>query len=165
MHQNENTIIETERLLLRRFTKADQDAHAKMWTQPDFYRYLLNGKGIEPQQARNMVTDYAFKRGMFAVVEKGSGKLIGNCGIVPIRDGRIELDYAYDPAYWGNGYATEAARAIVDYAKADPEVDSLIAMAFPENTASINVFKKLGFHRLEQETHYGSTLEVWTLDL
>jgi len=157
--------METERLILRRFSRDDQDAHAQMWTQPEFYKFLFDGKGITEQQARNMVIDYAFKRGMFAVVEKSSGKLIGNCGIVPIRDGRIELDYAYDPHFWGKGYATEAARAVLELAKADPEVDSLIAMAFPKNTASINVFKKLGFRRLDQETHFGSVLEVWTIEL
>jgi len=136
-----------------------------MWEKPDFYQYLGEGKGAEEALAKKMVTFYSFSRGIFAVVEKASGKLMGHCGIRPIPDGRIELLYAYDPEFWGKGYGTEAGRAILEYGKAHFEIDELIAMAYPENQASIGLMKKLGFRHIGQEEHFGNMLEVYTLEV
>jgi len=69
-------------------------------TNPEVYKYLGDGSGIDEEIAQKMVTFFSFSACMFAVVEKASGDLIGHCGIRPIQDGRIELLYAYDPSAW-----------------------------------------------------------------
>jgi len=157
--------ITTERLEFRRFRQADKEAYTKMWTKSEFYRYLGDGKGVETGVPEKMVTFYSFNRGMFAVVEKASGKLIGHCGIRPIPDGRIELLYAYDPEFWNKGYGTEAAKAVLEYGKANLEMGELIAMAYPENPGSIGIMKKLGFISIGQEEHFGKTLEVYSMKM
>ena len=154
--------IITERLELRRFRQADKVQYVKILTNPDVYRYLGDGTGATPEFAEKILTAYSFSRGIFAVVEKESGQLIGHCGIRPIPDGRIELLYAYDPDAWGKGYGTEAGKAVLEYGKAHFEIDEIIAMAYSENPASIGIMKKLGFEHLGKEKHFDNMLEVYS---
>ena len=98
-------------------------------------------------------------------MEKKSGNLIGHCGIRPIPDGRVELLYAYDPSAWGKGYGTEAAAAVLEYGKENFEIDELIAIAYPQNPASIGIIKKLGFESIGKEEHFGKMLEVYSIKM
>ncbi|MCL1899443.1 MAG: GNAT family N-acetyltransferase [Promicromonosporaceae bacterium] len=153
----------TERLELRYFRRADHGAYAAMWEKPEFYRYLGDGTPKPADFAARFATSLSFSRGVFAVVVRATRELIGHCGIRPIPDGRIELLYAYDPTAWGQGYATEAARAVLEYGRAHFEIDELIAMAYPANAASGNVIRKLGFTLMGQEEHFGAMLDVYSL--
>ena len=155
----------TERLEIRRFRQADKEQYAKIMTNPAVYKYLGSGKGLDEAGARKLLTFFSFSLGVFAVVERNSGNLIGHCGIRPIEDGRIELLYAYDPSAWGKGYGTEAAVAVLEYGRENFEIDELIAMAYAENPASIGIIEKLGFKSIGQEEHFGNMLEVYSLKL
>ena len=155
----------TERLEIRRFRQVDKEQYVKIMTNPAVYKYLGSGKGCDEETAKNLLTSFSFSLGVFAVVEKESGNLIGHCGIRPIQDGRIELLYAYDPSAWGMGYGTEAAKAVLEYGKENFEIDELIAMAYPENPASIGIIKKLGFKSIGKEEHFGKLLEVFSLEI
>ena len=157
--------IITERLEIRRFKQADKEEYVKIITNPAVYKYLGDGKGVDREFVEKMLTFYSFSLGIFAVVEKESGKLIGHCGIRPIQDGRIELLYAYDPSVWGKGYGTEAAKAVLEYGREHFEIDELIGMAYPENPGSIGIMKKLGFKSIGEEEHFGNMLEVFTLEM
>jgi len=155
----------TERLEIRRFRQRDKEEYVKIITNPDVYKYLGDGKGIDRDSAQKMVTFYSFSLGIFAVVEKASGRLIGHCGIRPIPDCRIELLYAYDPNAWGKGYGTEAAKAVLDYGRENLEIDELIGVAYPENPSSIGIMRKLGFKSIGKEEHFGKMLEVFALPM
>jgi len=80
---------------------------------------------------------------------KGGAKAIGCCGLFHFPDicGQPEIEVGYRLArpYWGRGYATEAVRAVCDYAFTTLDIDRLIAMIDPGNTASIKVAEKAGF--------------------
>ena len=160
-------IIQTERLEIRRFTEADTEPYADILTKPEVSQYLGAGNTIPRENAVRAVASWNSVRdsgyGVFAVVERASDKLIGHCGIRPIPDGRIELLYAYDPASWGKGYATEAGRAVLEYGKENFEFTELIAMSYPQNKGSIGVIKKLGFESIGQEEHFGKMLDVFIL--
>lgn len=86
--------------------------------------------------------------GVWAVVEKSSGEVMGYCGLFFFPDvcgqPEIEIGYRLARSHWGRGYATEAARAVRDYAFQTLGVQRLIALVDPENTASIRVAEKLG---------------------
>jgi RimJ/RimL family protein N-acetyltransferase len=157
--------ITTDRLILRRFTKTDEATFVKIITNPEVYRFLGDGKGLDDELAKKIMTAYMYQRGIFAVVEKTSNRLIGWSGIRMIPDGRIELLYGYDPELWGKGYGTEAGKAVLEYGKANLEIDELIAMAYPENPGSIGIMKKLGFASIGQEEHFGQMLEVYSLKI
>jgi len=86
--------------------------------------------------------------GPYAVVEKGSQAVIGYCGLFFFSDidgqTEVEIGYRLASGAWGKGYATEAAKAVHDYAFTVLGIKRLIAMIDPSNLASIHVAKKIG---------------------
>jgi ribosomal-protein-alanine N-acetyltransferase len=161
--------IDTERLTLRRFCGADTEPYIAVMTNPAVTKYLGSGKDNTREDVIKILSQYESVwnqgYGVFAVVEKTSGTVIGHCGVQPIHDGRIEILYAYGPSAWGKGYATEAGRAVLVYAKEHFGLRDVIALAYAQNTGSVNVIKKLGFTGIGPEPHFGSILEVFTLTL
>ncbi len=107
---------------------------------PDWVRQWLQRRLEDYHQGRGL--------GVWAVVEKSSGETIGYCGLFFFPDvcgqPEIEIGYRLARSHWGRGYATEAARAVRDYAFQTLNVQRLIALIDPENTASIRVAEKLG---------------------
>ncbi|MCL2575430.1 MAG: GNAT family N-acetyltransferase [Defluviitaleaceae bacterium] len=157
-------MITTERLILRRFTADDTEEYADIMTDPNVYRYLGTGQGMPREQIgrfiNNLNMTWGHGLGVYAVVEKESGKLIGHCGVRGLPCGRKEILYAFGENAWGKGYATEAAEAVL----AEHSVRPLIAVSYPENPASIGVIKKLGFKYVGQEQMFGKTLESFILE-
>jgi [ribosomal protein S5]-alanine N-acetyltransferase len=102
----------------------------------------------------------------FTILHRVSGATIGSCGYKgpPDVDGAVEIAYGIDPAYRGRGYATEAARALVEYAMSNDQVRVVRAHTRPDGKASMRVLGKLGF------TCVGEVLDledglVWRWDL
>jgi len=159
--------ISTERLELKRFKEINKEQYIDLITDPCVTKYLGSGNGITRERAPQLmdIFDATFEEGygVFAVVEKASGDVIGHCGIRPIPDGRIELLYAYATSAWGKGYATEAGKAMLDYGKKNFKLDEIIAMSYPQNSGSIGVIKKLGFEHIGEEEHFEKMLELFVL--
>jgi len=88
--------------------------------------------------------------GLYAVVEQSSQNVIGYCGLFFFpdidRQAEVEIGYRLVRSAWGQGYATEAACAVRDFAFATLGIKRLIAMIDPSNVASIRVAKKMGMH-------------------
>jgi RimJ/RimL family protein N-acetyltransferase len=86
----------------------------------------------------------------FAIVERGSGAVVGSCGYKgpPDPDGVVEIAYAVEPDQQGRGYATEAAAALVAYAFGSGPVRLVVAHTRPTHGASPRVLTKLGFSRV-----------------
>ena len=85
------------------------------------------------------------------MVHAAERTVIGDAGFKgkPGSQGMVEIGYSVLPAYRGQGFATEAARALVDWALAQPEVKRIIAECSPDNVASIRILEKLGMQRRE----------------
>src|SRR4051794_25807369 len=83
----------------------------------------------------------------FSIVHRSSGAVVGNCGYKapPGPDAVVEIAYGVDPDHRGRGYATEAARALSDFAFASGSVRRVCAHTMPENNASSRVLTKCGF--------------------
>jgi RimJ/RimL family protein N-acetyltransferase len=83
----------------------------------------------------------------FSMVHRDSGNAVGTCGFTapPSADGFVEIAYGVAPEYQGKGYATEAARALADYAFASGNVRVVVAHTRPEPNASTHVLTKCGF--------------------
>jgi RimJ/RimL family protein N-acetyltransferase len=81
-----------------------------------------------------------------AITLKSTGELVGNCGIRMKAAGAHEADFGYelDPAFWGNGYATEAARAIVKYGFTKFKLHRIWSRCIAENVGSARVLEKVG---------------------
>ncbi len=144
-------ITSTPRLLLRPLTLNDAAALAPLFADAEVMRFGDGPQSPEWAQAwlRRALANYERRGyGPWAVVEKGSGDLIGYCGLFDFPDinGRpeVEIGYRLARAYWGRGYATEAVSAARDYAFGVLGLPRLIALIDPANVASIRVAEKAG---------------------
>lgn len=153
--------VQTERLLLRHFHILDVESMLPIFGDAEVMRF---GDGVQTKEwvQHWLMTclDHYYRQwgfGPYAVIELSSSKVIGYCGLFFFADvnGRpeIEIGYRFARAKWGNGYATEAAQAIRQFAFKVLGVQRLIAMIDPENHASIRVAEKLGMH-YEQEVMF-----------
>ena len=86
-------------------------------------------------------------RSIFAIVLKDDATLVGAMGLIVNRDHEnAELGYWIGKPYWNQGYATEAAQAVVDYAFTALRLRRVFAHHFSRNVASGRVLKKIGMH-------------------
>jgi [ribosomal protein S5]-alanine N-acetyltransferase len=83
----------------------------------------------------------------FGVIDKETRTVIGAASFKgpPDTNGTVEIAYGIVPSFEGRGYATEAARALIDFAQSDDKVRQIIAHTMPEANASTRVLKKCGF--------------------
>ena len=143
-------ILETHRLILREFQANDADALARVLSDPEtmrFYPEPFDRAGVEKWIARNQRRYAQNGHGLWAMVLKGSGELIGDCGLtVQNVDGvdEIEIGYHVRRDLWSQGLATEAARACRDFGFSRLPVEHIISLIRPENAPSRRVAEKNG---------------------
>ncbi len=162
--------IETARLLLRQFTVADLDDYVEhIFADADVMRYLPRRDLTPRARAERTIAvfaDHWSQRGygVWALADKITGQLIGHCGLNFVTEaGEVEVLYALRQDRWGQGLATEAARASVRFGFEQADLARLIALAAPENIASRRVMEHLGF-QYERNAHYfGLDLVCYTL--
>ena len=85
--------------------------------------------------------------GLFSVILKSNGELVGDCGLEHMEVGgspEVEIGYDFRSTYWGQGLATEAAAAVRDYAFQELGLDRVISLIRPDNPASMRVAEKIG---------------------
>jgi RimJ/RimL family protein N-acetyltransferase len=144
------TILETERLLLRELVPKDVDALAAVLSDPETMRYYpaaLDRAGVAAWIERNRRRYIDAGHGLWAMVLKSSGEVIGDCGLTRQtvdESEEIEIGYHVRRDLWGRGYAPEAARACQQYGFAQLGVERLISLIRPENMPSRRVAEKTG---------------------
>ncbi len=159
--------IETARLLIRPFEKTDEDIAAihKLFSDPEVVKYIggVLSDTIEKTIERvvrwiGFQEQYGYS--CWAVIEKSSGDVIGDCGLFPLENKgpEVELGYDFRRDCWGKGYATEAARACLDYGFNELKLDYIIAVVFPENIASRRVLEKCGMTQRGMRHYYNHEL-------
>ena len=142
--------LETARLRLREFKPQDVDALQAVLGDPvamQFYPAAFDRLGVEDWIKRNLERYARDGFGLWAVLLKDSNELIGDCGcIVQDVEGRSEIEVGYHVRrdLWGKGYATEAARACIEYAFSRLGAERVISMIRPENLQSRRVAEKNG---------------------
>ena len=143
-------VLETSRLILREFRTDDADALARVLSDPEtmrFYPAAYDRAGVENWIARNLRRYADDGHGLWAMILKATGELIGDCGLT-VQDvdcsNEIEIGYHVRRDLWGQGLATEAARACRDYGFARLPVEHLISLIRPENLSSRRVAEKNG---------------------
>lgn len=151
--------IETERLVLREIEANDWHAMFDYWTDPRYQRYYPVRHDLE-QTVRDLTgqfvasqTQQPRRNWQLAVVSKAEGRLIGNCGIRVNDPEQREANIGYElnPRYWGHGYATEAAEAIVAFGFGELNMHRVWAECNADNIGSARVLERLGMRR---EAHF-----------
>lgn len=149
--------IETARLRLRMFQPSDVDDLAALFADPDVMRYVEDGKPKDRTVAENAINGIIahWRRhgfGRWAVEDKATKEFLGFGGLRSLF-GTPEVVYHFAKAQWGKGLATELARASLRFGFEEHQFDRIVAIAKPENAASIHVMEKLGMH-FEMRTSY-----------
>src|ERR1700730_6327707 len=151
------SIIETERLLLRMFRSEDLDDLTGLLRDPDVVKYVGDGKPVDREEAEKALKSiikhwetHGF--GRWLVVDKKTQDFIGFGGLRSLF-GTPEVVYHLAKAYWGMGLATELARASVRFGFEEHQFERIVAIAKPDNGASIHVMEKIGM-LYEMHTSY-----------
>ncbi len=133
----------TDRLLIRRFAPADADALHQIYGDPEVM--ALAGGTCDRTTVDRVIARYErdFPLEYRAVVERASGRLVGEVGVIPLGD-EIEIGWTLHRDAHGRGFATEAARAMLAAALGPLGLERVIATILPENAASIRVAEKIG---------------------
>ena len=146
------SVARTERLSLRRLTEADAEFYCRMVNQPSWIKNIGNRNLPTPAAAAEFIRTRtlpgyeALGFGMYLVESKADGTPLGLAGLVK-RDHLPgpDIGFAFLPEHWGKGYALEAARGVVDYARGVLGIGRLLAIVSPDNTPSSRLLEKLGF--------------------
>jgi len=159
MLNGNNSRLETKRLILRPMLETDLDALLLIFTDvkvmvafnhPPFTREQMQG-----WLQRNLNHQNEFGYGLFSIILKETGELIGDCGLEQMEDqGAAELGYDFRRDFWNQGYATEAALAVRDYAFDVLKLPQLISLIRVGNLASKRVAEKVGMTLTEEFTRY-----------
>ena len=166
-------ILETDRLILRRFSSQDAEFILDLLNQPSFLTHI-GDRGVRTiQDAENNIINgpmdsYARHGfGLFLVELKATRSAIGMCGLIrrqALED--VDIGFAFLPQYRSRGYAFEAASAIKAYSKDRLKLDRIVAIVAPGNERSIRLLEKIGlkFERMITWQEDGSELKLYGTD-
>ena len=149
----EGTVFETGRLRARRWRDDDLPSLMAVYGDAEAMRWVGDGEPITEAGCIEWLAvtrrNYATRGyGMFAIELKRDGSVVGFCGIVhPGGQPEPEIKYALRRACWGQGFATEAATALLRHGREVLGLDRIIATTAPENEASHRVLLKAGMTR------------------
>lgn len=145
--------LETERLVLRRFTCDDVDNLVELDSDPDVMRFINGGRPTPRHEIENVImpaflgNDERFGGlGFWAAIERSTGQFVGWFHLRPAEGAgdELELGYRLRRSAWGKGLATEGSRALIDKAFAEPGVQRVFASTMVVNVASWRVMEKAG---------------------
>jgi ribosomal-protein-alanine N-acetyltransferase len=156
-------VIESERLLLRKWNDEDAAAVEDIYIKPEVMEFIPGGVWGPDRTARAVARmrelDIEQGFGFYPVLVKSIGKIIGHCGLGFLEQTpEIEVAYILDSRYWGQGYASEAAKATIAHGFSRLNISRIVAVAFPENVRSIGVMRSIGMTSLGPAHHFGATL-------
>ena len=156
-----NVVIETDRLLLRRFTEHDAPLLYELNLDPEVIRYTHDPMS-DVEQARKLLTEVIlpqyvlYNHGRWAVHLKSNLEFIGWCGLKYLSETNdVDLGYRFMKKFWGNGFATEAALACIEYGFVKLSLQQIFGRALPGNLPSIKVLEKCGMKYLHEEIEIG----------
>ena len=158
--------LTTERLVLREMRAEDHDALLGVFADPRvmdaFASPPFTPADMTRWIARNLAHQAEHGYGLFTVELRGSGLVIGDCGLEQMDIG-AELGYDLRSDQWGRGYATEAATAVRDLAFGQLGLPRLVSLVRQGNAASRRVAEKVGMTLREEVVRRGT--RYWLLEM
>lgn len=149
-------ILDTERLFLREFIIDDAQLLIDLNSNLNVTRYTGDGPVESVAKAKEILENIIFpqyknKMGRWAVQLKSTNEFIGWCGLKFIEElNEIDLGYRFFEKHWGKGYATESAKAVLNYGFNTLGLQEVVARAAIDNTNSVKVLEKVGM-KFEKE--------------
>lgn len=158
-------VFESERLIFRPLSSDDIDIEVEMWTAPEVVKYITGEAATKEDVEKDMPMVMQRAGGgsicIWTLAVKETGEKIGHAVLLPLPveaedtewhllgsdgfpDREIEIGYVLKRAAWGNGYATEACRRLLDFAFSETALDTIVATTDENNKASKQVLRKCG---------------------
>jgi ribosomal-protein-alanine N-acetyltransferase len=166
-----DVVLETDRLLLRPWRVAEAVIQREMWVErdprvPPNRRIDAEGRPTVADFEEAIRANQPSSVGLLAVERKAAGDVIGYCGLIDSGRGAQERELAFEflRRFWGQGYATEASWAVLDWARSSG-YERLWASVWDWNTASRRVLAKVGFNETDREEAIHGTNLVTTRSL
>lgn len=152
-------LLETARLIIRNICEDDYENLYRLNSDPIVMKYIGDGTADSAQEVKaglSRILDYYEKHpglGIWAMQVKSMNEFAGLC-MLKYWNGTSEVEVGYRllQEYWGKGYATEAAAALVEYGKSNMHLKRIIATASAANIPSIKIIEKLGLKFEREET-------------
>lgn len=165
--------LDTTRLRLEPYNDSHYQGLRVMDNDPGVMRYISKGIVKTPEETREnirRVQDRWHKYGFswWAIKEKTSGTVVGAACLQYLENvegAPLEIGWRLIPEHNGKGYATEAAKAIIDFAAEHTDANYLVAVADPENIPSQRVMQRLGMTYKATEQHYDEPCVVYELSI
>jgi RimJ/RimL family protein N-acetyltransferase len=167
--------LRTERLLLRRWRQSDVEPMGAINADPEVARYLNR---LPPDASFVPALETLWRQhsfGLWALEStepETAGEMLGFAGLghpsfIPALEFEVEIGWRLARSAWGRGLATEAGRAVLDFARDQLRLRRLISIIHPENVRSRRVAQKLGMGvgRLVHNPVLGIPVEVWEVEL
>jgi RimJ/RimL family protein N-acetyltransferase len=160
--------LETTRLRLQPCRSVDVELTHALWSHERVRRFLFDGRVITPDEARSFVLESLanFEQsgyGLWLVFVRESNRLVGFAGLLRSEEEVPNLIYGIHPDFWGEGYATEAARAVLSYALEKLALAKVKADVDEPNVGSVRVLEKLGMKRVNRAVVEGRPLLYFEL--
>lgn len=181
-------ILETERLILRNWQASDRDLFREINADPKVMEFFPFRRTYEESDSvldklNGMITETGL--GFYAMALKGTDEPMGFCGLSPTNlpgifpEGMVEIGWRLATRFWGNGYVTESALALLDYALVKRGMKAVVSFAVAENQRSTAVMQRIGMQRqpwldfehprvpdthphLKHHMVYAAAAELWT---
>lgn len=164
--------IETDRLLLRGFQPGDLDAMTDMWAMPEVVRFI-GGVPLTREQSwirlmRHIGMWHIMGFGFWAIIEKGTGALVGEAGfhemrraLTPSIENTMEAGWGLIPDAQGRGYANEALVAMLSWAAQNHRGKPITCIIDKDNEASIRLAQKHGFREFAMTKYGGADIKLF----
>lgn len=148
--------LTTSRIGFSEWKKSDIKLAEILWGDPDVTKFIcasgqFSAEEIASRLDKEIENHITFRVQYWPIFELTSNELIGCCGLRPYKEEKYEIGFHLRPKFWRQGYATEAAQAVINYAFSILTAPGLFAGHNPNNTASSKVLLKLGFQYMGDE--------------
>ena len=158
------TIVETNRLILREFNINDAENFYRLNLNPNVIQYTGNSAFKNIEEAQFFLENYKDYLengfGRWAVIEKSTQLFLGWCGLkYDTFSNETDIGFRFFEEYWNNGFASESAKACLDYGFEKINLKTIIGRAMAENIASIKVLEKIGL-QFEKEFDFNGNKGV-----
>lgn len=148
---------------LREFTQEDAAEMSPIYGDDEVMKHIgSRRRGMSPAETKRMLEHFIENYetdgfGIWACVMNYTGELIGHCGFNTLPDGMVEIAYLFDKKYWGRGIATGIARLTLEEGFRTFGLDEIVALAYPDNPASLRVLEKIGMRYAGKRIYYGKS--------
>lgn len=154
-----NTILTTERFILREFDITDAKVFYHLNQDSEVLKFTGDVPFDSVEESEEFIRNYShyalYGYGRWAVVLKESNEVLGWCGLKYHSEGYSDIGYRFFRKYWGQGFATEAAKASLKYGKEVLKLDPIWGRVSKDNVGSIRVLEKIGMTYFKSDTCEG----------